>query len=81
MRPNDILELLRAQPFRPFRLSLSDGREFEVRHPEMAMVGRSTVHIGIPARDGIEGQIERLVNCALIHITTTELIDGAAPAQ
>ena len=81
MRPSDILELLRAQPFQPFRLSSSDGREFEVRHPEMAMVGRSTVHIGIPARDGLEGQIERLVNCALIHITTTELIDGTPPAR
>ena len=78
MRPDDILQLLRAQPFQPFRISLSDGREFEVRHPEMAMVGRSTVHVGIPATGGLEGQIECLVNCALIHITTTELIDGAA---
>lgn len=77
MRPDDLLQLLHTRPFQPFRVSLSDGRHFDVPHPEMAMVGRSTIHIGIPARDGLEGQIERLVNCALIHITSTEPTKGS----
>ena len=76
MRPEDILELVRARPFRPFRIRMSDGQQFEVRHPELAMVGRSQVIVGIPAERGPEGMIERTVNCALLHITTTELIDG-----
>ena len=38
MRPQDILELLRTKPFRPFRIRMSDGQHFEVRHPELAMV-------------------------------------------
>ena len=76
MRPEDILELVRTRPFRPFRIRMSDGQQFEVRHPELAMVGRSQVIIGIPATEGPDGTFERTVNCALLHITTTEQIDG-----
>ena len=49
MRPEDIREFLQKKPFQPFRLTLTDGRTYEVRHPEMAMVGRSAVAIGLPA--------------------------------
>lgn len=77
MRPADILQLVRARPFQPFRVSISDGTEFDVRHPELAIVGRSVVVIGIPGPDGPNGPVERFVNCALVHITRTELIDGA----
>ncbi len=78
MRPQDILNLLHRQPFEPFRLCLSDGAVFEVRHPELAMVGRSTVLIGIPEPDSAEPVFDRFVNCALIHITRTEPINGSA---
>lgn len=81
MRPEDILELLRVRPFRPFRIALSDGQRFEVRHPELAMVGRSQVVIGIPDTEGPEGTFERTVNCALLHITTTEWIDGGVAGR
>ncbi len=76
MRQEDILELVRARPFRPFRIHLSDGQQFEVRHPELAMVGRGVVIVGIPAKEGPEGTFDRAVHCALLHITTTELLDG-----
>ena len=38
MRPEDILELLRARPFEPFRVCLSDGSTYEIQHPDMAIV-------------------------------------------
>ena len=34
-----------AEPFRPFRISMASGQSFEIRHPEMISVGRSTAHI------------------------------------
>lgn len=44
MTGNEILELQRAQPFRPFRLHLADGRSFDVDHPEfLASRGGRTV--------------------------------------
>lgn len=38
MRPQDILELLRAEPFEPFEMQLSTGECFAVRHPENLLV-------------------------------------------
>lgn len=77
MRPQDILDLLRQTPFEPFRLFLSDGAVFEVRHPELAMVGRSTVLIGLAAPGSSEPVFDRFVNCSLMHITRTEPINGS----
>jgi hypothetical protein len=34
MAPNDILALLRARPFRAFRIVTSDGTVYDVNHPE-----------------------------------------------
>ena len=78
MRPYDILRLLRTQPFHPFRIHLSDGRVFEVRHPALAMVGRSTVTIGVPAADEEQPIFDRLVQCAWVHITHAGPIGGIA---
>jgi len=78
MGPDDVLHLLRARPFQPFRISLSDGQAYEVRHPEMAMVSRSTVLLGIPGPRGADGPVERFVTCALVHIARIELLDGAS---
>lgn len=48
MLPGDILNLARQQPFVPFRLYLADGHTFEVRHPDMILVGVASVTIGTP---------------------------------
>ena len=54
MRPQDILDLLGRRPFEPFRLYLSDGAVFEIRHPELAMAVKGQA---IPAYDprGLKG--------------------------
>ena len=38
MRPETFQALLRARPFVPFRLYLTDGAQYDVRHPELMMV-------------------------------------------
>jgi hypothetical protein len=76
MRPEDILEMLRARPFEPFRIYLSDGATFEIRHPDMAIVQRSKVTVAVPGPEGPDGPAERTVNCALVHITRTEIMNG-----
>ncbi len=80
MRPDDVLEMLRARPFRPFRISLSDGQQYEVRHPEIAIVSRSTVLVGIPGPRAPDGPVQKVVTCALVHITRLEALDGASTA-
>lgn len=43
MNSQDILGYVKAQPFRPFRIHVASGRDFEVRHSEMVRVGRSSL--------------------------------------
>jgi hypothetical protein len=81
MRPDDVLQLLRARPFQPFRISLSDGQQYEVCHPEIAVVSRTTVLVGIPGPRGPDGPVERVVTCAIIHITRMEALDGASASS
>jgi hypothetical protein len=73
MRPNDILRLLQRQPFRPFRLYILENTVFEIRHPEMAMVGRSTLALSIPTDSDSEHEIV----IALMHITRMEPITAS----
>jgi hypothetical protein len=76
MRSEDIQQLVRREPFKPFRITLTDGRTFDVRHPEMAMVGRTTVAIGLPANGNEETIYDRLVTVDLLHIMQTEHVDS-----
>src|SRR5207237_6050355 len=49
----DVLrEKLTARRFEPFRVRLSNGDIFEVRHPENAMLVRSGILVGVPAAAG-----------------------------
>jgi hypothetical protein len=48
MRPEDLYDRLHKRPFEPFRIYLTDGREFDVRYPKINLVGVSYIIIGIP---------------------------------
>jgi hypothetical protein len=48
MRPDDIIKLLRASPFEPFRIHLLDGKTYDIRHPELAIVSIATLVVGVP---------------------------------
>jgi hypothetical protein len=79
MRPEDICEFLKRQPFQAFRLTLTDGRTYDVQHPELAMAGRSTVSIGLPRPGDQEPIYDRLVTVSLIHIMQVEPLESVAP--
>jgi hypothetical protein len=80
MRPQDVRDQLRNQPFQSFRLTLTDGRTYDVLHPELAMVGHSTVAIGLPRPNAREPVYDRLVTVSLLHIMQIEPII-TAPAS
>jgi hypothetical protein len=42
-------EYVSAEPFRPFRIKMASGQSFDVRHPEMILVGRTSVRVYAPA--------------------------------
>ncbi len=45
LAPRIVLDFVTAEPFRPFRMHKASGRAFEVGHPEMVRVGRSSVTV------------------------------------
>jgi hypothetical protein len=76
MCPEDLLELLRARPFKPFRIHMTDGQSYEIVHPEAAMVLRSRAIVGLrphPAR----GYFEASEGLSLLHIVRTSEIPAA----
>lgn len=76
MNVQDFRDLLAARPFRPFRLVMSSGQSYEVRHPEVAMVTKSDLVIGV---DIEEDEIPaRFKICSLLHVTAIEPLESAA---
>jgi hypothetical protein len=66
MEQDDFLRLLRASPFRPFQVHLTDGAMYEIRHPEQAAAGFTSVSVAVQPHDG-EDQILHVIS--LLHIT------------
>jgi len=65
-------ELLTQRPFQPFRLVMSSGQTYDVRHPEMAMLTKSDILVGIDETE--EGVPAEFKICSLLHVTSVEPI-------
>ena len=50
MQTEDVQKKLASRPFQPFRIYLSDGATYEVRHPEMLLLGRRSLVLGVANR-------------------------------
>lgn len=69
-------DLLTRRPFQPFRLVMSSGQTHEVRHPEMAMLTKTDLLVGVDdAGDGIPAAFRI---CSLLHVATIEPISAPA---
>lgn len=63
-------EVLTKRPFQPFKLVMSSGETYEIRHPEMAMLTRSDILVGLDeTKDGVPA---RFKICSLLHVTAME---------
>jgi hypothetical protein len=68
-------ELLAQRPFRPFRLVMSSGNTYEVRHPEMALLTRTDLLVGVGETD--EGVPAEFRICSLLHVAAIEPLSRA----
>jgi len=81
MRPDDVMELLRQKPFRPFRIYLSDGTVYTIRHPDQVAVGRSALALALAASDDPDQLVDPVLRVALLHITRLEPIVGSVSSS
>jgi hypothetical protein len=71
-------DLLQQRPFKPFRLVMSSGTTYEVRHPETAYLTRTALLVGIDeADDGIPADFRI---CSLLHVAAVEPL-SVAPSE
>lgn len=71
-------EHVTAEPFRPFRIRMASGQSFDVRHPEMILVGRTSARIF----DSIEDDAtERWRDVSMPLMETIEPIESPVPRR
>lgn len=68
-------EYVAAEPFRPFRIKMASGTMYEVRHPEMILVGRTSVRVYSVA-DAEEGNGSRWHDVSLMLMETLEPVEA-----
>ena len=84
MRAEDLQKLLNQRPFEPVRLHISSGQTVDIRHPELAIVGRSLVFVAVaqrgkPAKPG--HVVDYVAHYNLLHIVKIEPLDGTKPTK
>ncbi len=79
MRPEELRSLLGARPFVPFRLYLTDGAQYDVRHPDLMLVGGRTAIVG-QSSDPSNTFYEIYTTVVLFHIVRVEPLPAATPA-
>ncbi len=73
MDADELYRKVRERPFEPFRIHVSDGNAYEVKHPEQIMIGRRSSYVALG--DG-EGPFQKIAVVSNIHITRIEPLDG-----
>lgn len=79
MSPFDLLELLRTRPFAPFRIYASDGRTYDVRHPDQALVLVTRVILPMPTANDVPERSEHLALAHVVRIEELPPSEAASP--
>jgi hypothetical protein len=60
-------ELLRRDPFIPFRIVLTSGKEYEIKHAQLVAIGETQITVYAPKSD--DWSILRMNQIASIDVT------------
>ena len=71
MTQRDIRDLIRHQPFQPFRLHLADGKGLSVPHPDFALVAADYVVVATELPGSVPGSINLV---PYEHIVRVEML-------
>ncbi len=69
--PDDIQKRMRKSPFIPVRIIISSHQTFDVMHPDLVLVGRREIMIGMASRKN-PAQYEQVTRVPITHITALE---------
>jgi hypothetical protein len=70
----------RRQPFEPFRLILTTGATYDIRHPDLIMVGRRSAVVGLT--NEANGTVyDRTIKVDLLRVVGIEELPVPPPAS
>jgi hypothetical protein len=75
MRPDELMQLIRKQPFMPLRIHLTDGRKYDIGHPDQIIVLKGRVDVGVEP-DPTSGVVDRVEHCSLLHVVRVEELNS-----
>ena len=68
MTANDIREVIRSQPFRPFTIYMDDGASYRIEHPDGVASGNFTAMVAVPS----SGRGDSYMRLSIRHISRIE---------
>ena len=74
MSPCDLLKRVKQRPFAPFRMVVSEGATYDVRHPDQVIVTRDAAVVAIPGEQEQEF-FETSVLVDLLHVVRLEPLE------
>ena len=80
MRVDDIRQLTRAQPFVPFRVHITTGESYDIKHPDMIVTTLGSICVAAPDIDRplSDGTGSFRIH-SLYHVHTLELLNPPPP--
>ncbi len=72
MDADELYRKVREHPFEALRIHVSDGKAYDVKHPEQIMIGRRSSYVGL---GNGEGPFQKIAVVSNIHITRIEPLD------
>ncbi len=78
MTQEELHDAARRHPFQPFRLVLTTGEKFDIRRPDLIMVGRRSAMIGL-TNDPNGTAYDRSIKVDLLHVVGIEELPVSPP--
>ena len=75
MRYNELYKVLHKVPFKPFRIQLTNGQSYVIRHPDFAWLKRTSIMIGHSSGD--DDIPDDHTECDILHVVAIEAANGA----
>ena len=78
MTQEELRDYARRQPFEPFRVILTTGATYDIRHPDLIMVGRRSAIIGL-TNDPAGAIYDRTLKVDLLHVVGAQDLPATPP--
>ncbi len=79
-RAEDIKDRLREQPFVPLRIFTSSGQSYDVTHPDLVLVGRNYLYVGVASNDN-PTVFDTASRVFVLHVTDMQEIPRTAASD